>query len=167
MKGMSASRIILLNAEHVVRDVHRVCTGQPGTIERMSLELNQPYPTTYSQLAGQTKGLPLDVLRVAHFLTASHLLERHLLWPGRRSVPDVPSCPPSMDSERECGDVSIAAARLHDAVREASADGNLSAAEDAEIRPLVEVAMKELQDVLALLDAVRARGGRLDNHREP
>lgn len=161
MRGLPASRVILANAEHVTRDVHRVCTGTPGTIERLSLELDQPYPTTYSQLTGGTKSLPLDVLRVAHFLTGSHVLERHLLWPGRRSVPDVPSCPPSLDTERECGDVSIAAARLHDRVRLAVADGNLNPAEDAEIRPLVEAAMKELQDVLALLDAVRARGGRL------
>jgi hypothetical protein len=161
MKGLPASRVLLINADHVVRDVHRVCTGAPGTLERLSLELDQPYPTTYSQVTGVTKGLPLDVLRAAHFLTGSHVLERHLLWPGRRSVPDVPSCPPSMDHERECGDVGIAAARLHDAVRQAANDDNISPAEDAAIRPLVEAAVKELQDVLALLDAARARGGRL------
>lgn len=167
MKGLSASRVLLINADHLVRDVHRVCTGTPGTLERLSLELDQPYPTTYSQVTGTTKSLPLDVLRAAHFLTGSHVLERHLLWPGRRSVPDVPSCPPSMDHERECGDVGIAAARLHDAVRQAAQDDNINPTEDATIRALVDAAMHELQDVLALLDAVRAQGGRLGDHRKP
>jgi hypothetical protein len=162
MKGIP-DRATLINAGAIIPDLHRVLTGQPGAIERVCLELGGlNYLTVYSQVAGQTKGLPLDTLRAAHFVTGSHVLERHLLWPGRRSMPDVPSCSPSMDPERECGDVSIAAARLHDAMRQAAADDNISAEEDATIRPLVEAAMKELQDVLALLDAARAKGGRLD-----
>lgn len=161
MKGLP-DRPTIINAGPMIGDLHRVLTGQPGAIERVCIELGGlNYQTVYSQVTGQTKGLPLDTLRAAHFVTASQVLERHLLWPGRRSIPDTPPAA-GLDPERECGDVDIAAARLHQMVRDAVADGVIDAQEELEIRRQADLAIRELTDVLALLDRARLHGGSLD-----
>lgn len=162
MRGIP-DRPTIIGGEALVADLHRVLTWQPGAIDRVCIELGGlNYQTVYSQVAGQTKGLPLDTLRAAHFVTGSRVLERHLLWPGRRSIPDTPNQLAALDPERECGDVDIAAAKLHQLVRDAVGNGHISAEEDRAIRAQADQAIRELTDVLALLDQAREHGGRLD-----
>lgn len=162
MKGMP-DRPTIINAGSIIVDLHRILTWDSGSIERVCIELGGlNYQTVYSQVSGQTKGLPLDTLRAAHFVTGSQVLERHLLWPGRRSIPDTPHAMATLDPERECGDVDIAAVKLHQLVRDAVSNGNVSPEEDQAIRQQADQAIRELTDVLALLDQVRQHGGQVD-----
>lgn len=165
MKGISNNHIILLNAEPIIKDFYPVCKQHPGTYEEIAARCDSNFNAVFNQVSGRTRGLRFDFLKEGHDITGSNRLERHVLSPGRRSIP-ITSAPATMDPEREAGDVSISAGLLHTSVRKATCpegDGGVRITVDEErrIRSDVEQAQRELQDILNLLDEARARGGLL------
>lgn len=161
----------LVHAEELRREVHRVLTAVPGSLELLADELCQPYQTTRSQLLDNAT-IPLDTVRAAIFVAARqggpvHALYRLWLWPGMRAGLAPDGLAPSEDWEHEAGDVAIAAARLLEQVRSAVSDGRITPDEDQRLRRSIASARRELAEIEELLNRAEARGGEVSSRRGP
>ena len=162
MRGISAEPTIL-NARELGAELHRVLSADPAAMTMLAEELGQNYQTTRSQLL-DNKSLPMRTVRAGIYVAARTglplgPLARHWLWPGMRVGLAPEGLAPSENWEREAGDVSICSGRLLTEVRAAIEDERIDSDEDRGIRATVDQAKRELDEVLALLDRARARGG--------
>ena len=173
MKTLANANVFLTGSgvDAIRADLHRVITGESrGAAHQVADMLMANYDSIYAHVAGRTAKLPLVIPQAAHFVTGSRVLERHLLWPGRISVPEVPCLGGAITEQgldHESGDVTLAAAKLHQMTRDAAADGVIDADEELNIRRQADKAIRELTEVLGLLDSIRERGGFLSEVTQP
>jgi hypothetical protein len=65
--------------------------------------------------------------------------------------------------EKELGDIHARAGELHNSMREALADGRIDLGEDSDLRDLVRALRRDADDIEAILNQARRRGGRLES----
>jgi hypothetical protein len=157
-------------AQEIAAEIHLALSQQvSGGIQRLAELRGAPYTTVYSALrraeANGELGLSLSLLRGAHFVSRSPVLERYLLQPGLRAVPDASGFNPASlgphTAESECGDVLIEAARLLAELRQDWADGRIDRQEDLRLRALVIEIHGHANHIVQMLDQVQQQRGKL------
>ena len=107
--------------------------------------------TVYDYFDGTIK-MTLDFIKAAVIATdGDPEIKKHLEIPGWELVRKVTAVAPKSDLEKELGDVSISASMLHQKVRDAVGDGNISRNELAEIKKLAGDVSHQLAEVMAMV----------------
>ncbi len=158
MNDYRKTGIVLQKADGLKMACHQAAVVERrSTIYEAQDILGVAHTTLRSQLdPNQTKSIPLDTVRVLHWLTRDRRIERQLLWPGLWAVPDLDCLIHSGDPDKEIGDVHIRLGRLQQNIRLALEDGQISPQERKELWKLYVEADNEWREIGAL---IQGKGG--------
>lgn len=147
------------DVDFLMEETHRILTYEHRSmIDLVSGETKFPYHTIHSRLTGRVAAFDsksLDIIKAAHFVTRSPILEGFLLWKGLRAIDN--TCVPQKNIEADFNDAFMALANLLGSIRAGLEDGEFDQQEIHRVEMDLNAAEIEINHIRGHIAEIRQR----------